>query len=188
MAVSSIIEVTKCQIQLVNFLIHCPIGISSTSERKSIFIINSNISKKTKHFLNLTSFIAYAIFIVVTGLVNLTYYQVSHTQKSFIAMFSSGIPFCFLVTMFSYRNGNDVVVLLNMLLAYERKNGIRIEIRNLKQRFIYYFWVAGLFGASLCTPPFMIFVNLVDLRAPPFLGSILPDFQGKHLRKEIDEF
>lgn len=179
MVLTSVIEVTKCQIKLVSYFIHCPISVNTRANQNSVFSWSPKVRKEMQHLLKLTSLVAYAVFIFLSGLINLD--KISYTKDAFVAMISIGVPSCSLLLIFSHRSGNDIVVLLNMLFLYEKRNSICLEVRNLKDLFYYGFWVFGMFGSTIGGPLFVTLLNLVNLNTPPFLGWVIPDVKGKYI-------
>ncbi|XP_035707774.1 uncharacterized protein LOC118435592 [Folsomia candida] len=183
MVLTSVIEVTKCQIKLVSYFIHCPISVNTRANQNSVFSWSPKVRKEMQHLLKLTSLVAYAVFIFLSGLINLD--KISYTKDAFVAMISIGVPSCSLLLIFSHRSGNDIVVLLNMLFLYEKRNSICLEVRNLKDLFYYGFWVFGMFGSTIGGPLFVTLLNLVNLNTPPFLGWVIPDVKDSPYLKLI---
>lgn len=172
---------TKTQLRLISLWIHSPIAIRWNKDKSPVFVVSGQPRVKDRIILKvkLLCLFSYPVFLVFNGLWHLRSPLLQTDEKALVAMFSFCIPGIVLaVTTSVYQNPADFVVLLNMILTYERRvlnsdakdyNNILRYAKLLKCAVIF----SGLCG-SLSVQIFGVLLVLAKAGRPPFLGSIIP--------------
>lgn len=179
MILSSTINVTKSQLKLISFFINPPLRIGKNHEKNPVFYdpTQARLNKVLK--VKLFSLAFYAAFLFFNGIQHLRNPTLQMGEKVLIALFSFGIPVLLLAIVTSwYGNPKDFAILLNMLVANERRifdAGEKEYGRILSYgKFLKFALRAlGLYG-SVLLQIFMLLLLLAKAGKPPFLGSLIP--------------
>lgn len=175
MILNSITNLVRLQLKFISLAITPPISL--TSEVPPFFSfssIKSNINTKLK---------LYAVFLFFNALwqIKISPRNTPLTTLISIAFFSFGLLLATHITVESvFLHNEDVVTQLNLILTYEyklvkKRYLISQEMRSYQNILK---WIVTLLGTA--TPIIALIgitlINIMDLKRPPFIGSILPAF------------
>lgn len=192
MILLSTIPVTQSQLRLISLWIHFPIAISQDKDKHLVFVLSAQARLRDRIILKvkLLCLISYSIFLLYNGLWNLQSPRLQTDEKALAALFSFCTPAAVMaVTTSVYQYPADFVILLNMILIYERKvlNSRRKDYDKILRsgkflKFALRFF--GLYG-SLAVQIFVVVLVLVKADMPPFIGSVIP--RGKKIVSHISK-
>lgn len=179
MILSSTIPVTQTQLKLVSLWIHSPIALGQ--DKNPGFVVSRQTRLKDRYILRakLICLIGYSLFLLFNGLWHLHSPSLLPNDKGLVALFSFCAPTVVLGMITSiYQYPADFVILLNMILTYERRV-LNTETKDYHKIVVYgklmkrALQLFGLCG-SLFLEVFGVLVFIVKMGKPPFLGSIIP--------------
>lgn len=148
---------------------------------KILSVVSEQARLKDRNILKvqLLSFIVYSVFLLVNGLWHLQCPSLRTEEKALVAIFSFAVPgSAFAVISSWYQNPTDFVILLNMILIYERRV-FHSRAKDYKiilgyAKFLKFaLRLLGLCG-SMFIQIFVLLLIIVKAGSPPFLGSIIP--------------